>query len=206
MIDYLLSMGVLVALSIDFSSLPLGVPLAFRVMINYLLSMGFPVALNIDVCRVKKYRKRPERDALRMKMRRPGDGGTAGGTAGASPAGAARHLQARALAPPPHLLFLPNSFSSSRRLVLPTLPPPLTPPTGPSEPPSVRVAPSDTGPCRVPEVGRGASAQVFRVGASLFRGCFGRTRSPPGGGGGGPAGGAGGSGAANAESRCPKAP
>ena len=109
------------ALSIDFSSLPLGVPLAFRVMINYLLSMGFPVALNIDVCRVKKYRKRPERDALRMKMRRPGDGGTAG----ASPAGAARHLQARALAThiyaarfeifPPHLHHkisrLENKFS-----------------------------------------------------------------------------------------------
>jgi hypothetical protein len=67
-IDYLLSMGVSVALSIDFSSLPMGVPLAFRVMINYLLPMGDPVALTIDVCRVKKYRKRPERDALRMEM------------------------------------------------------------------------------------------------------------------------------------------
>ena len=72
------------ALSIDFSSLPMGVPVAFRVMINYLLSVGVPVAfrvkinyllsvgvpvaLTIDVCRVKKNRKRPERDTLRMEM------------------------------------------------------------------------------------------------------------------------------------------
>ena len=56
------------ALNIDFSSLPMGVPVAFRVMINYLLPMGDPVALTIDVCRVKKNRKRPERDTLRMEM------------------------------------------------------------------------------------------------------------------------------------------
>ena len=48
--------------------LSVGVPVAFRVKINYLLSVGVPVALTIDVCRVKKNRKRPERDTLRMEM------------------------------------------------------------------------------------------------------------------------------------------
>ena len=37
------------ALSIDFSSLPMAVPVAFRVMINYLLSVGVPVAFRVMI-------------------------------------------------------------------------------------------------------------------------------------------------------------
>ena len=62
-------MGVSVAFRVMINYLlSVGVPVAFRVMINYLLSVGVPVALTIDVCRVKKNRKRPERDTLRMEM------------------------------------------------------------------------------------------------------------------------------------------